>query len=402
MGLLDDAIREHLDLKRRRGADPSEIAREEQEALGPPRRSAEPLAAPAPVRAQRVEREEGRIGDTGDDIRWEGDGAAEDAPTAFTRPLTQDPASGARGGELSPIEVRHVDDGEDDAVGVDQGPAGPEAVEPPPAAEPVWRSSPPPPDPELEWEAPPPPPDAEPGREAPSPQSYAEPGWEAPSPQSYAEPGWEAPPPQPDAAWEAPPEPRPEWEATEPEPRPMAPDESALLEEVDELDLDEFAGGETDEFVFEDEDFFGDELEDPRPAAHEPPFEPFAGPPAPAPEPPAPEPPAPEPARPPHPPEPPPPAYLATPEPEPPPLPEGDQPTQQYSVADIDEATRHRPGVEPEPGLGGDEETPEGEGLLEETPEGEDLLEETPEFLEETPEHDRLWFEQKPPRDFDF
>jgi hypothetical protein len=33
---------------------------------------------------------------------------------------------------------------------------------------------------------------------------------------------------------------------------------------------------------------------------------------------------------------------------------------------------------------------------------GEDVLEETPEFLQETPEHDRLWFEQKPPRDFDF
>jgi hypothetical protein len=34
-------------------------------------------------------------------------------------------------------------------------------------------------------------------------------------------------------------------------------------------------------------------------------------------------------------------------------------------------------------------------------PEAEDVLEETPEFLQETPEHDRLWFEQKPPRDFD-
>ena len=30
------------------------------------------------------------------------------------------------------------------------------------------------------------------------------------------------------------------------------------------------------------------------------------------------------------------------------------------------------------------------------------MLEETPDFLQETPEHDRLWFEQKPPRDFDF
>ena len=37
----------------------------------------------------------------------------------------------------------------------------------------------------------------------------------------------------------------------------------------------------------------------------------------------------------------------------------------------------------------------EGEGEVDE-------LEETPEFLQETPEHDRLWFEQKPPKDFDF
>jgi hypothetical protein len=38
MGLLDDAIRQHLELKRRHGADPSEVARQENEALGPPRR----------------------------------------------------------------------------------------------------------------------------------------------------------------------------------------------------------------------------------------------------------------------------------------------------------------------------------------------------------------------------
>jgi hypothetical protein len=34
MGLLDDAIREHLELKRRRGADPGAVAREERDALG--------------------------------------------------------------------------------------------------------------------------------------------------------------------------------------------------------------------------------------------------------------------------------------------------------------------------------------------------------------------------------
>jgi hypothetical protein len=34
--------------------------------------------------------------------------------------------------------------------------------------------------------------------------------------------------------------------------------------------------------------------------------------------------------------------------------------------------------------------------------EDEDVLEETPEFLEQSPEDDDLWFEQKPPKDFDF
>jgi hypothetical protein len=39
-----------------------------------------------------------------------------------------------------------------------------------------------------------------------------------------------------------------------------------------------------------------------------------------------------------------------------------------------------------------------------EEPEGpvEDVLEETPDFLRDTPDQDRLWFEQRPPRDFDF
>jgi hypothetical protein len=31
-----------------------------------------------------------------------------------------------------------------------------------------------------------------------------------------------------------------------------------------------------------------------------------------------------------------------------------------------------------------------------------DVLEDTPDFLQDAPEHDKLWFEQKPPRDFDF
>jgi hypothetical protein len=43
-----------------------------------------------------------------------------------------------------------------------------------------------------------------------------------------------------------------------------------------------------------------------------------------------------------------------------------------------------------------------GESEGESDGDDEDVLEETPEFLQDAPEHDRLWFEQKPPRDFDF
>jgi hypothetical protein len=47
------------------------------------------------------------------------------------------------------------------------------------------------------------------------------------------------------------------------------------------------------------------------------------------------------------------------------------------------------------------EETEEHE-LPDEDEEAEDLLEDTPDFLEDAPEDDQLWFEQKPPKDFDF
>ena len=62
---------------------------------------------------------------------------------------------------------------------------------------------------------------------------------------------------------------------------------------------------------------------------------------------------------------------------------EAGQPTAQFAPPD----------VEPEPEV----VRPDDEPAVD-----EDVLEETPEFLQETPEHDRLWFEQKPPRDFDF
>jgi hypothetical protein len=71
-------------------------------------------------------------------------------------------------------------------------------------------------------------------------------------------------------------------------------------------------------------------------------------------------------------------------EPEAPVAPPADQSTSQFAVDDLD--TDEHPARED--GVAGERE--------------HDELEETPDFLQETPEHERLWFEQKPPRDFDF
>jgi hypothetical protein len=60
--------------------------------------------------------------------------------------------------------------------------------------------------------------------------------------------------------------------------------------------------------------------------------------------------------------------------------PDDDPATVEYNVEDAGEADEHS----------------HAEG------EKEDVLEETPEFLQDTPDHERLWFEQRPPRDFDF
>jgi hypothetical protein len=66
------------------------------------------------------------------------------------------------------------------------------------------------------------------------------------------------------------------------------------------------------------------------------------------------------------------------------------------------------PGYDEDPWLEEErDEVPAGEALdhpreAESEEPAEDVLEDTPDFLQETPEHDRLWFEQRPPRDFDW
>jgi hypothetical protein len=59
MGSLDDAIREHLELKRQRGASDEEVKRQEEEAFGRGRRSApeEAPVADAPASGELAEQE---------------------------------------------------------------------------------------------------------------------------------------------------------------------------------------------------------------------------------------------------------------------------------------------------------------------------------------------------------
>ncbi|HWI71071.1 MAG TPA: hypothetical protein VNT55_03880, partial [Baekduia sp.] len=72
------------------------------------------------------------------------------------------------------------------------------------------------------------------------------------------------------------------------------------------------------------------------------------------------------------------------------------QQTREFSATELGEALgRDEPAPPAEP-------PPASEPAAAEDDEAEDELEETPDFLQETPEHDRLWFEQKPPKDFDF
>jgi hypothetical protein len=129
MGLLDDAIREHLELKRRHGADPDEVARQENEALGETRRAefarpegadpgtpAPPLeepvteAPPAPEPVAEPEAEPEPVAEV----------APEPEPVAEVEPEPEPVAAVEAGDEREPFDI--------------------EAVEPPAAAEPAPRA----------------------------------------------------------------------------------------------------------------------------------------------------------------------------------------------------------------------------------------------------------------------
>jgi hypothetical protein len=283
MGLLDDAIREHLDLQRRRGGDPAEIERAERDALGPVRR--DPIASDAPA---------------------------------------------------------------DAGVGMEL-----------------------PPEPHDDWDEPPiaQAPVAEPPTREPEHHDQPSGG------RSFF---------------------RRRARRAEPEPAPEPPlDPRTDLDPWDEED-DPYA----DQYAYEEDEF---EIE----PAGEPPDAQPTRPLASGPVPPAPAAPPPVAAT-------PPPAEQEQPRVRRPAPVEPPPGAREEPAAPPEPPSHPAAGPSPEPPAAADRAAPTDDVLgetveydvesafKEATPGKEDVLEETPEFLQDTPDHDRLWFEQRPPRDFDF
>jgi hypothetical protein len=344
MGVLDDAIREHLDLKRARGGDPAEIERMEREALGPVRR--EPTIGSA---------------------RFEV--AEERPPAAFERAYEDDV-----------LDLEELQDlGYHDSTAPHPHPHRVEHDRHHDLGEP-----------HLEHDR---------RRLAAEPDETERPR------RRFLRRNRGSSPPEPQLPDPGFPEDEPALESHELLPHHEAFDYHDPLERDDALEhddqgvrgtaaeFDDVTGqaGSTDapphlrfdhpparpRFTAEPPSTPPDDDQDPA-IAHEPPADAM----------PAPAPVAPEPA----------------PLDEPPEHPEPRE-TTEFDVQRHIAETRHQPDDEPptrEHAAAPQPDAPADEDADEDEAADEDVLEETPEFLQDTPEHDRLWFEQRPPKDFDF
>jgi hypothetical protein len=295
MSILDDAIREHLELKRQHGADESELKRLEDEAFGPPGRPEGPdpfaeaptefMSSPeAPAVAEPAPEDGGRRINIAD--LQEPPQAAAPAPAVEEAPLSEEEPPP----EEEPTAMEH------EIV------AEPVAADEPEAAEP---------EPELESD--------------PERQALAEQPTELFDVEADIA---EAPSPSDEEIAEA--------EAAEPKLAPVEPATEIHATRAEPAEPAE----EAEEEYEEDDDFWSEQrLSDELDQALEAP------------------------------------------------------PTEEHEVApagseddhedEEDDAPQPRPDYHPDTGH-------------------EDVLEDTPEFLEDAPEDDELWFEQRPPKDFDF
>ena len=324
MGILDEAIREHLELKRQHGADDSELKQLEDQAFGQADRPGVEEAIPDPGE-----------GTSDGEAAAIADPAAE-APTEFMLQPDLEDGSGPDEEDAPPPPRREP------AAGVS------DIQEPPPFEEPDAAA---PEALEPEAEAP----DAE---EPDAAAEEPEPAAEDPDPAEQTAAEHEAIPPpaaghtteERHAIADQPTEMYDVEGDFGPTDAPAPPDEELVAEEAGEARLGPaepvppapVADGHDDEDDFFDEQRLSEELDQAleAPADPEPPSEEHE---------------------------------VSV---------EAESPrTEEHAVPHTDEHEAPRPAA-------GEQE--------------EDVLEETPDFLEEKPEDDQLWFEQKPPKDFDF
>lgn len=298
MSILDDAIREHLELKRAHGADESELKRLEDEAFGPPGRPEEPDPfAEAPTEFM----------------------AAPEAPAAESAP-----EEGGRRINIADLQEAPAPAGEpkDEAAEAIEPPTA-ESATPAPAEDPAQAAPPAEEQPALEHElvAPPVEQDEEPEPAADERHAIAEQPTELFDVEAEmgaeAAPAAEAPSPSDEQIVEA--------ELEEPKLVPVEQPEEDYEEEDEEFWSEQRLSDELDQAL---EAPITEEHEAPAPTA--------------------------EPSRP------------------------------LFDAEEEDEdGEEERPDYDPDTGH-------------------EDVLEDTPDFLEDAPEDDELWFEQRPPKDFDF
>jgi hypothetical protein len=312
MGILDEAIREHLELKRAHGADDSELKQLEDQAFGPPER---PGAADAPADPSAEAPTEFM---SQPDLGGE-EAAIQDAPpeSAEAPPARREPAAGMADIQEPPQEAEEepAEEEKDEAVAEQAEPAVEE-----PADEPISEEQ-----PAAEHET------------IPEPES---------KPGSHTTEERHAIADQPTQMYDI----EEEFAATD---APAPPDEDLVAEEISEARLGpaepltpppDPAAVDDDE----DADFFSEQrLSDELDQALEAPIDR---------------------------------------EPEP--------VSDEHEAQPAEHTDEHEVVGEP---------TDEHEAQRPEKRDSdEDVLEETPDFLEESPEDDELWFEQKPPKDFDF
>jgi hypothetical protein len=116
MGILDEAIRQHLDLKRRQGADQDELQRLEDEAFGPPSRPGDPDFPQSEEQGEAATGEQ-ELSEPADEAPSESAAAGPEAPSAETaQPATEESEQSAffdaqvdSGSETEPGEDTDLD-----------------------------------------------------------------------------------------------------------------------------------------------------------------------------------------------------------------------------------------------------------------------------------------------------